>query len=509
MKSSKGKLITYQGRKRIDINFPNLYPMVLNAVRHLEKCGLKSGDTVGIICKNNLSWILADLACIYKGIKILALDSDSNLAKYQEKNMHISAMLVSKDYEKESAENEQITYILLEDLLIQETLSEEEKREPHQFQGKDVLSYKSTSGSTGFPKIIGASVQGVENSIHCVQKLFKHSEKDIILVFLPLNLLQQRYWLYSAILFGFTIVVVPKEYFFMVLQQETPTVIMGVPYIYEIIATTYKKSIAKSERLQTDYENYVKDTAISKSFKPFMEYLGGNINYLWTGSAPIATDVLSFYSKMGIPLYQGYGMNETCIISKNYENNNKIGSVGKLFPNIEIKFDDQNQILIKNKYPVCENYTIAALEDRQQFFVDDNYIATGDTGYLDDEGYLFINGRQKEMIALSNSKKIFPSALESKITASEKIENCVFFGDNKPYLTALILPNSTKISHEDVEVIIANYNQQVAPEEKIFKFFLTYEKFSEANNLLTNQHKIKRNKIIEKYKEQFESLYTS
>jgi long-subunit acyl-CoA synthetase (AMP-forming) len=506
LENNNEKLVTFHKRKRIEISFDSLYNLVLKASYYLNNMGVSSGTVVTIIGENNLGFIIADLACIHIGAKILPMDLNSDLKSYQSSELQMRVILLADEYENRVQKDLNLDYILISEITSSQILS---KKPPHKYLSKEVISYKSTSGSTGFPKIIGASVEGVENSIQCVQEIFKHSKKDNLLVFLPLNLLQQRYWLYSAILFDFNIVVVPKEYVFMAIKQESPTVIMGVPYIYEIIASDYKKSIIKDEHLEAKYKNYIKETSPTKHFKPFMEYLGGSIRYLWTGSAPISMDVLEFYSQMGIPLYQGYGMNETCIISKNYPDNNKIGSVGKLFPNIKIKFDDQNQILIKNKYPVCQNYTIAVLEDSQQFFLNNGYVATGDTGYLDQEGYLFIDGRKKEMIALSNSKKIFPRSLENKIMESEEIENCVFFGDNKPYLTALIVTITDKISYENVEVIISNYNQQVSLEEKVYKFFLTNEKFSEENELLTNQHKIKRKKILEKYKKQFESLYKS
>lgn len=503
LKSNNEKLITFHERKRIEIPFSSLHDSILKAAHYLENKGIGSGSVVVIIGANNLNFIIADLACIYLGAKLLPMDLQSDFSVYKLSELKVNTVLLDEEYEGRIKKNKGLNYILLSELT---SLKELSKKIPHKFQSKEVLSFKSTSGSTGTPKIIGASVEGVENSIQSVQTIFKHSKEDKILVFLPLNLLQQRYWLYSAIHFKFSIIVVPKEYVFMAIKQESPTVIMGVPYVYEIIASDYKRLINKNKELDTAYKSYLK-TPSKTYFKPFMEYLGGNINYLWTGSAPIALEVLEFYSQMGISIYQGYGMNETCIISKNYPKNNKIGSVGKLFPNIKIKFDTQGQILISNQYPVCENYTIASSEDSKQFFLRDGFVATGDTGYLDEDGYLFINGRKKDMIALSSSKKIFPSSLEDKLKENEAIDNCVFFGDNKPYLTALIVPKLKEVSYDNIKIAVDAYNQKVAMEEKIYKFFLINEKFSEENKLLTNQNKLKRKKIIEKYKNQFESLY--
>ncbi|SFD00850.1 Long-chain acyl-CoA synthetase (AMP-forming) [Chitinophaga sp. CF118] len=488
MKSSAGKLIAFHNRKRVEYTFLELHPLVLRGASYLKQKGFNRETILGIICSNDLEWVLADLCCLYCGIKLLPLERNDDSHQYQCDNLKLGGILVGNIHYA-PPDRLSIPLIKIGEFFDSEVENFQIDFPAFSYGPRDVLSFKSTSGSTGRPKIIGQSVESVENSICGIQHLFNHSRQDRILVFLPLSLLQQRYWLYSAIYYEHTVIIVPYEYLFTALKKEKPTILMGVPHIYELIYNEFT-SIAK------------KNSELS-----LLDYLGGQIRYLWTGSAPIAKELVSFYFDSNIPLYQGYGMNETGIIAKNGPHVNRIGSVGKLFHNMELKFDEEQQILVRSKHPVCHQYELSAEEDYSRVFRKDGYVATGDIGYIDEDGYLFINGRIKEMIALSNSKKIIPSGIEAKLMAQPVIKRCVVYGDNKPYLTALIIPESQNILFDTIQQVINNYNESCKQEEYIYRFFLQYEDFTEFNNLLSNQNKIKRRNILEKFKSEFEKLY--
>ena len=507
LERSKGKLITFYKKKKIEQTFASLHPKVCKASQYLKKTGLKSGDTAAIIGINNLEWIIADLACIYNGIKLLPLEVDADFTYFQSSRLKLSAVLIADEYiDRINVDKLGAPYILLSQLMLNNT-EDVPHFLPYRYKAKDVFSYKTTSGSTGLAKVLSHSVEAIDNSLKSVQELFHHTQEDRVLVFLPLNLLQQRYWLYSAILYNFTVIVVPKEYFFMALKEYKPTVIMGVPYIYEFIQQEFNKYLNKDVSLKVSHEEFVQKQLYSTTkFQAFNEFMGGEIRYLWTGSAPISIQTLEYFHYMGIPLYQGYGMNETCIIAKNYPGNNKIGSVGKLFPNIEVIFDENSQILVKAKYPVCTEYVIAKEND---VFTKEGYVATGDIGYIDEDGYLYITGRIKEMIALSNSKKIFPQSIESKIELHPEIDSCVLYGDEKPYLVAIIVPSDELTDSDKINKIIQDYNSQSKDENRIYKYFISKEKFTQHNQLISNQNKIKRQRIYEKYKTYLDALYNN
>ncbi|MGN6601353.1 MAG: AMP-binding protein [Ginsengibacter sp.] len=509
MQISTGTVVTFHNRKRIEMTFPELEKLVRRAACYLKGLNLGCTDVVAIIGKNDLEWIIADLACIHLGIKLLPLEPSSSLSHYQSKQLHISAIMASEHFlaDIKPAGNHGLPCIPLAALLSAEDPQNDEIV-THQYSPVEVLSYKSTSGSTGLPKVIGHSVASINNSLESIQQLFCHKQQDRILVFLPLNLLQQRYWLYSAILYDHTVIIVPKEMVFVAIKQEKPTIIMGVPYIYETIKENFEAMLQKEGSLLREYKSFIsRETKTEGRFVPFNEYLGGNINYLWTGSAPISRSSLAFFFEMGIPLYQGYGMNETCIIAKNYGGNNKIGSVGKLFPGIDLRFDQHQQILVKNIHLVCSAYTISSPLDQLTTFREDGYIATGDCGYMDEDGFLFITGRIKDMIVLSSSKKVFPRSIEEKIEKSEDIAHCVVYGDDRPYLVAMLIPNTADATKERMHEIINGFNEQAKEEEKIYSFFISNEKFTEENSRLTNQGKIKRQAVYQQFRDHFNSLY--
>jgi long-chain acyl-CoA synthetase len=506
IKSSEGVLVTFYNRKRVEMPYSLLYSFVLKGANFFKSKKFDNNTVLGIIGKNDLEWVVADLAAISCGVKLLPLDLNSDISQYQNEQLKVSALLISDEYTEQINYYSSLGYncICLSELMNFNNSDIDFK--PYCYKNEEVFSYKSTSGSTGFPKIMGHSYEAVNNSIIGIQEMYNHKKSDRVLVFLPLNLLQQRYWLYSSILYGFKVIIIPKENIFISIRNEKPTVIMGVPYIYEFLKNEFEKKIEKDLILKQDFNNYL-NCKTSEEFKPFIEFLGGSIRYLWTGSAPISNQIIEFYEKLGVRMFQGYGMNEVCIISKNYFENNKIGSVGKPFLNIKIKFDEDNQILIKNKYPVCKHYTISSVEEDKQTFIENGYIATGDIGFIDDDGYLFINGRIKEMIALSNSKKIYPVSIENKIASYDQIQDCILYGDDKPHLVAMIIPRSINVSHKEIKDMISDYNLKSKSEEQILNFFIEIEKFSEENGLLSNQNKIKRKKIIQKYNKQFEQLY--
>ena len=210
---------------------------------------------------------------------------------------------------------------------------------------------------------------------------------------------------------------------------------------------------------------------------------------------------------MGIDIFQGYGMNEICILAKNYPNNNKLGSVGKLLPNKEVIFDTEGQILVKNHYEVNTQYYKSTVKDDEETFANDGFVRTGDLGFMDNEGYLYITGRKKSLIVLSSGKKIVPQKIEDKLCQSQFIKHSIVCGTDHPYLIAIIQPVSTNITAMELIGDIEAINKKLNSEERIYDFHIVEQPFTTENGMLTSQFKLRRNKILEKYHDQIEILY--
>lgn len=494
LKDCTSHLETYQHGKKIVVPFKNMQAGILEVLTFFTSKNIRQGDKVGIIGTNTLEWVIIDLACIAAGIVTVPFDpavgyqADELLAEFD------LPLLLSNI---ETYQNNKRIYSF-EFVCHQQEVKKNAVITPVQYSPDDVLTYKFTSGSTQRAKVIGAMKQSADAAITFVQQILQHDRNDTVMVFLPLHTYQQRYWIYSAILFDFNILLVPKEYVFHSIQADKPTVIMGVPFFFE---TIMKNFLAEME------DEAPGDKAMIKA--AFQQQLGGKIRYLWTGSAPLGPDTLSFYERVEMPLYQGYGMNEICIVSKNYPGNNKTGSVGKLLPGKEVKFDERNQLLVKSRYPVNNAYYRAMPEDDEATFLKDGYVATGDLGYLDDEGYLFITGRIKELIVLANAIKIHPAPVEKKIETSPVIKHCLVYGDGHPYLVALIVPESFSTDDADIKKEITRINEMMKPQERVCNIFITRTVFSAEGNHLSAQNKILRGNIIRDYSNELERLYTT
>ncbi|MEO6230961.1 MAG: AMP-binding protein [Ferruginibacter sp.] len=494
LQDCKSNLETYQHGKKVVMPFKDMQPGILEVLAFFKTNNIKQGDKIGIIGTNTVEWVLIDLACIAAGVISVPFDPAVSYS--------IPELLA--EFELPFILSNAAPYKNIDSVYQFEAVCKNQgveagaKLAPVHYQPEDVLTYKFTSGSTQRPKVMGAMKQSVDAAITYVQEIFKHDSSDKVMVFLPLHTYQQRYWIYSAILFDFDIILVPKEYVFHSITIDHPTVIMGVPFFFETIMKNFLAELDTDEPLSDEMMK-----------KEFLQQMGGKIRYLWTGSAPVGSDTLSFFEKMEIPVFQGYGMNEICIVAKNYFGNNKTGSVGKLLPGKEVKFDDNNQLLIKSKYPVNTSYYKAEKEDNDATFLADGYVATGDLGYLDEDGYLYINGRIKELIVLANAVKIHPAPVEKKIETSPFIKHCVVYGDEHPYLVALIVPAVADTDHRKIKEEIAKVNELLKPHERVCNFLIAGEEFGGDSTRLSAQNKILRNGIIRDYAAKLEQLYSN
>ncbi len=485
---------TYKNGKKISLPFRELIPVIMKVIDFFKGKNIAKGDKIGIIGTNGLEWVVIDLACIAAGIVTVPFDP---AVDYEVDDLLMEFELPLLLSNIESYKKHEFVFAF-EDVCKIESGHDATTLNPVQYEMQDILTFKFTSGSTQRPKVIGAMKQSVDAAITFIQEIFQHDKNDKVMIFLPLHTYQQRYWIYSAILFDFNIVLIPKEYVFYSLRSERPTVVMGVPFFFE---TIMKNFLAESG--VEDARN------ISGLRNDFQQHLGGKIRYLWTGSAPLGSDTLAFYEEMEVPLFQGYGMNEVCIVSKNYPGNNKTGSVGKLLPGKHVKFDENNQLLVRSDYPVNYSYYKAVEEDNGATFLDDGYVATGDLGYMDEDGYLYINGRIKELIVLANAIKVHPSIVEKKMESSPLIKHCIAYGDDHPYLVALIVTESSTPGYNEIKQEVARLNETLKPYERVCNFFIAPEDFSGKSNRLSAQNKLLRNKIIHDYSRELETLYNS
>ncbi|MFD6161626.1 AMP-binding protein [Nocardia sp. NPDC060256] len=442
------------------------------AVR-LRELGVAPGDRIGILAANCLEWVLLDLAAlrckaVTAGLEPGKFEPDAALlARYDLK-------LLFTDQPSTAASVRPISEV--------RTLAEQpaDPLPPVRYDSDEATTLKFTSGSTGVPKGLAASVGSIDSSLRAVQEMFAHGPGDHLFVFLPLALLQQRYWIYSALCFGHDVTVSTYEAAFTALRQVRPTVVMGVPGFYE----TVKQHLAA----QADPQVAAK------------ELFGDRIRYLWTGSAPAGADMLRFFTRLGVPIYEGYGMNETCIVAKNHPGASKAGSVGRVVPGKEVLFDADGVISVRSDHPVARRYEYGATAHSMGVFAADGTVRTGDIGYLDEDGFLYIRGRADDVIVLANGKKVIVRPIEERMAASAAIEHCVVFCPTQTQLVAVVSPAAEPADEAAIAEHLAHTNAELERDERIGRVVIARPRFSIDNGLLSSQYKPKRSQILEQYR---------
>jgi long-chain acyl-CoA synthetase len=268
------------------------------------------------------------------------------------------------------------------------------------------------------------------------------------------------------------------------------------------------------------------DAADEKLFKNVRAAFGGNLRQATSGAAPIAKEILEFFFACGVPVLEGFGMTETATASTaSTIANYRFGSVGRALPGLEIRIADDGEVLLKGPNIFGGYYKN---DDASFGAIHDGWLHTGDLGSLDEDGYLYITGRKKDIIITAGGKNLTPANLENDLKQSRWISQAVMYGDRRPYPVALITLDPEEIPHfakehglpEDVaslsrepqaiELIQAELdkvNERYAQVEKIKKFVILDHDLSQETGELTPTLKVKRNVVNEKYADLFERLY--
>jgi long-chain acyl-CoA synthetase len=254
---------------------------------------------------------------------------------------------------------------------------------------------------------------------------------------------------------------------------------------------------------------------------------GGRLREAVTGAAPIAKEILEFFYAAGVPVMEGYGMTETSTTATGMRpGEHRFGSVGKPHPGVEIKIADDGEVLLKGANIFHGYYRN---DDASFGAVVDGWLHTGDLGRLDEDGFLYITGRKKDIIITAGGKNLTPANLENDLKQTRYISQAVMHGDRRPYPTMLITLDEEEIApwarergiedtsiaalsrHPDVIALVQSEldraNEKYAQVEQVKRFFILEHDLSQETGELTPTLKVKRNIINEKYADRFDALY--
>jgi long-subunit acyl-CoA synthetase (AMP-forming) len=450
---------------------------------YLKRLGASAGDRIGIVAKNRLEWLLLDLGAL----KIKAVTAAFEAGKFAPTATLAERYSLRIVFSDEASDAPDI--LPMDGLLAAlEALPEDSDLSPVVYAPDEVTTIKFTSGSTGEPKGLAATVGSIDSSISATQVLFNHSPDDKLFIFLPLSLLQQRYWVYSALVYGHDVVLSTYHLAYYALPREAPTVVMGVPAFFE----TLRKAIAA--RVEGDDPAALRRAAI--------EAMGPRIRYLWTGSAPASPEMLGFFEDCGTAIFEGYGMNETCIVTKNAPGAHRRGSVGRPLDGKRLSIDEDGIIVVHSVFPVNKRYLFCAPGDSERIFLPDGSVRTGDLGSFDEDGFLYILGRADDVVVLTNGRNVLVRSIEERLRTCPEVENCIVAGSGEDCLSAILCAPGGEAAREAIKRHIADLNHLNGPDERIGRFLIVDEQFSIENGLLTSQYKPKRREILARFSDE-------
>jgi len=272
---------------------------------------------------------------------------------------------------------------------------------------------------------------------------------------------------------------------------------------------------------------FKRDLAHKLVFSKIIERTGGRVRFFISGGAPLSKDMAEFFHAMGLMILEGYGLTETSpVISVNTFDNLKLGTVGKPIPGVEVMIIEDGEILTKGPN-VMKGYYKMKAETEEVF--EGEWFCTGDIGHLDEEGFLVITDRKKDIIVTAGGKNVAPQPIENVLKTSSYISNAVVIGDKRKFISALIVPNFEKLEeyaksnsitftsfsdlakNERVLNLMMDEVDQLTPNlasyEKIKNIALLNREFEIGEGEITPTLKVKRNIIEEKYRDLIDSLY--
>ncbi|CAN5867064.1 AMP-dependent synthetase/ligase [soil metagenome] len=545
----------------------------------LYSLGVRPGDRVALLSDSRPEWTLTDSGCMFAGaidvpiyptltppqVRYILKDSGSRVLVVS----NYRKFLEVKEILRECQAVEQVVFFdgaeVDNDQEI--SLTELEKRgqilnaeQPHliddlahRIPPDQLATIIYTSGTTGEPKgVMLTHANLVSNMIDGAGNL-SFGKKDIALSVLPLSHIFERQAMYMYLSQGMAVYYAESlETIGPNLREVRPTILVGVPRIFEKIYERIKErvaakgrvhmtlllwavSVAKAyARLEVEKEKAPWTLALKHKlatklvFSKWREAFGGRIRLLVSGGAALPEELGYIYLGAGIPIIQGYGLTETSpVISTGRLDDNRVGSVGKPISGVEVRIAADGEIETRGPNVMRGYYNKP--EESRAVFTEDGWFKTGDIGAIDDDGFLRITDRKKELFKTSGGKYISPQPIEQMIKGSRFVSQVVLIGNGRKFPAALIVPNWQQIEsyaqmkgikatsraemcrHERIidlfERQIARLTHELAQYERVKKVGLLENEFTIQGGEMTPTLKVKRRVIDEKYRRVIDQLY--
>ncbi|MDA8403388.1 MAG: long-chain fatty acid--CoA ligase [Desulfobacteraceae bacterium] len=549
----------------------------------LYSLGIKKGDMVAILSENCLEWIVTDMGALGIGavvvpvyttlvaeeVKYIVENSESKVI-FVENKMQLDKILSFVDevkslekivvFNNRDAKNSHPEVISFEELLASgkdgiekpalfETLAAEVAPE-------DLATIVYTSGTTGVPKgamITHKNIMAVIRSLDSIIPKFAY-DTDQTVPLLPLSHVFERvaghfYGMYVGLTASYAESI---DTFVVDVKEKRPTVVLAVPRVCEkvyqrILGQVEEQPEWKQKMFHWGYNVGLEISALREKKKPIplflgLQYklaynlifkkladaLGGRVRWMTASGAPTSRDIILFFNASGITVIEGYGMTESCApATMSSLSDYKIGTVGKPLPGVDIKIAEDGEILVKGDNVFAGYWKME--KETKNAFTDDGYLMSGDIGKFDEDGFLLITDRKKDLIITSGGKNVAPQKIEGIFKFDPLFAQFIVVGERKKFLSALIninLEQAQRLAAQQgvafdkpqdlldnkaflkiVDEHVAEKNQKLARYETIKKYRIIRDEFSQEGGELTPSLKMKRNVIYKKYDGLIDTMY--
>ena len=511
---------------------------ILRVANWFVEQGIEAGDRVAQLSENRYEWLLADLAMHVAGAVHVPIHAPltGEQAAFQIRDSGARLVLIStaEQAAKLAACSDRLppdvgyfTYEpcqqmiggrrcgdLWSELPARTDASQRGLLEAavDRTSGDTLATILYTSGTTGEPKGVMLSNQNLVSNALAATEPFDQGADDLRLSFLPLSHIFARTCdLYTWVASGSQLALAEaRETVIADCAAVHPTMLNGVPYFFEKVATA------------------LAEVDVAAAPNALRDLLGGRIRFCCSGGAALPNHVFDFFTRHGVPLLQGYGLTESSpVITLSSEHVVKRGAVGRAIPDADVRIADDGEILTRGPHVMLGYFNNQAATDK---VIRDGWLHTGDIGHLDEQGYLFITGRKKELIVTSGGKNVAPVYLESLLTQDPLIAQAVVIGDDRKYLSALIVPEFAALDAElaarridvsggvdmlQVAEVLQLFEERVTARltsvshyEQVQKFTLLKRGFTVESGEMTPKLSLRRDTIQANYRDLIEAMYS-
>ncbi len=574
-------LVYKKGGNWINVTWGDYAKIIKTAAMGFKALGIERGDKVAILSDINFEWYYLNMALVCIGaitigvyhtdppnqVEYILQHSDSRVIFNEDQEQvdktfeiwdnlpMLGKMIVKKKFEQKGHPR-CLTLEEFFDLGRAKAKEEPDLFEQELFKAKpdDEITFVYTSGTTGPPKAAMLTHVNALAAGHYTKTFRKITEKDMSVDFLPMAHIGGQVTSQFSRMYTSHKSAIAESWLDAMynIWEHRPTTFTSTPRQFEKFYNSVLSRLDDGTWFQRKCYHYgcnVRRKVLAlqdkKESLPFFlkainwlvykilfhnirDELGGRISRIWSGGAPLAKEIVEFFHIIGAPVLETYGMTETTTgVTDSTPEECRVGSSGKVMPGIQVKIAEDGEILVKGPL-TCKGYYKSPEATKELY--EGGFLHTGDVGEFDEDGFLFITDRKKDIFITAGGKNVAPGNIENVMKTSKYVNQCMVYGDKKKYLTALYTldeeeivkyARDNRIIFKDtkqltqlpeirtlIESEIKAKNKDLARFETIKKFIILEEDFDQDDGEVTATQKVKRKVVTERFKDQLETLYT-